>query len=120
MKCQCKIIRGFCLSRPWALNLSVGLSALLFLLTIWIAIEYQRDILHWLHENFLVHGALFAILCATNLFMMSGLFCLGMTECEPEESHDAHTYKGRRSSKAVFPELTTWVDRLGQKGRDRS
>ena len=108
-------VRRYCLKNEWARNAAVIFGAGLFLATIWISIDFQIDILHWIRQNTLLNLALLVAVSAVNLSLIFGSLFLGFTECEVEESYRAHVYHGRRSGNPFLPGITRWMDHMGNK-----
>lgn len=112
----CRSLKGYCLRREWARNAFAFLGVAMFLATIWVAIDYQLVILDWLYENFLIHGAMFGLICAVNVSLMSTFLCLGFSDCSAQDhQHHKHSFRGRGHGKPVFPEAFHWIEKLGNK-----
>ena len=110
-------IKWFVMTHEWAANISAFLGVALFLATVWVAIDYQRPIVHWLDANELLHWPMFGIVCAINVLMMTTFVRLGFADCSKDETC-AEVYRGRHG-RALFPEMLDWVDHLGEKKRSQ-
>ncbi|MCP5371239.1 MAG: hypothetical protein H6907_05845 [Hyphomicrobiales bacterium] len=108
-------MRRFCLKNEWARNAAVLFGAALFLGTIWISIDYQLEILHWIRQNMLLNLALLGLVSAVNLTLIFGSLFLGFTECHVEDQYRDHVYHGRRSGNPFLPGITRWMDHMGNK-----
>ena len=87
------------------------LATLLFVSTLWVFIEYQQEILSWVRLNQILNPILIGAGVLFEIVLIFLLSLLVFTDCR--EDADAHNdvYKGRRTT--VFPETTSWVDKLG-------
>lgn len=108
-------LKWFCMTHEWAANISAFLGVGLFLATVWVAIDYQRPIVEWLHANELLHWAIFGVICVINVSLMASFVRLGFADCSKDETC-AEAYRGRHG-KALFPGMLDWVDHLGEKQR---
>lgn len=106
-------LKWFCMTHEWAANIFAFIGVAWFLATVWVAIDYQLPIKNWLNENHLVHWAMFGVICAANVYMMTSLVRLGFADCSKDETC-AEAYRGRHG-KALFPGLLEWVDHMGRK-----
>lgn len=113
----CKVLRKYCVEHEWASNAFAVLGVTQFLATVWVTIEYQRPILGWLFENILVHGPLFALICAANVAVMASSVCLGFSDCGKEGTDCRHAFRGRGTGTKVLPRAWDWIDSLGGKHR---
>jgi len=89
-------LKKFCLRNHCAANVFLSIGIFQFVFTIWLAIEHQQTILHWLFPNILVNGAIFGLICVANMGLMGVCFCLGLSDCNRHSAEWApHTYRGR-------------------------
>lgn len=110
---MCECLKGQCEKRETLRSFFLLLLPLLIFGSIFVLIEWQLDILAWVkaHEPYgylVVGGVILGLVAAIGVVMW--------ISCHHHTERHAETYFGRRSSP---PQLTGWLQHLGQKGRHR-
>ncbi len=111
----CQRLKKVCLEHEWLANAFAFTGVALFLVTIWIGIEYHFDIVDWWRGNALFHGLILGAIAIVDALLIFGCLCLGFSECTEEDKNCIHAFRGRGAGKPLFPEMWGWIDRLGHK-----
>lgn len=119
MNKACRNLRAFCIRNEYAGNISAFLGVAGLLIAIWVAIDFQTGILHWVHTNPLLHSLILGITTMVGSLVIFGLLCLGFSEHTHEHRSCSHAYRGRGKGKPLFPWLYRTIGHLGANPRWR-
>ena len=114
---SCKSLRAFCLRHEGVANLFAFLGVAGLLAAVWVVVSFQLPILMWVQANPLFHGLLLGAATVLGSVAIFGMLCLGFSEHTDEHKSCIHAFRGRGSSRPLFPIVHHWVNHLGMNPR---
>lgn len=114
----CKDIKTFSHTHEHIADFFSLLSVVLLFGSVWIAIEYHREIAEWLRHDMLIHSAMLVAALVVDVLLILGLLAVGSSRFGDEDEKCFGTFHGRRNHNgSPVRWLGTWVSHMENVGK---
>ena len=118
----CSRIKGVTKGHEWIADLFSLIAVALLFGSIWAGIEYQRNLLEWISQNVILHGAAIAALVVADVFLIIVFLAIGSSRFgDTPDNRCFGTFRGRRRGGAslgsVFHSWLHHMENVNKKHR---
>ncbi len=116
----CRRVRTFSMHHEWVGNLFSLLAVVLLFATIWVSLQYYREIGSWISARPLVNAMLLGLGLIVEGLLFLGLLALGSARPGDEDERCFATFPGRRNGPSPLDPFRHWlrhIENVGKKHR---